>query len=51
MVEARGQNEFAKAAANVELIRYDESKHEVFNSLDYIRRDYYKKIFDFIGDM
>ena len=51
MVEARGQNEFAKAAANVELIRYDESKHEIFNSLDYIRRDYYKKIFDFIGDM
>lgn len=48
LVKAEGQLTFAKKSSDTMVINYTESKHEIFNSVDYIRTDYYARIFDFL---
>ncbi len=42
------QEEFADKAANCKVIKFQGSKHEIFNALDEIIIDYYHKVFEFI---
>lgn len=47
-VKNEGQNKFCSEADNVELVCFDDSKHEIFNALYKDRVNYYKKIFEWI---
>ena len=47
LVMPEAQNEFASIASNCKLIRFEGSKHEIFNATDDIILDYYNRIFDF----
>lgn len=47
LVMPEAQNEFASIAPNCELIRFEGSKHEIFNATDDIILDYYNRVFDF----
>ncbi|MCR5143682.1 MAG: alpha/beta hydrolase [Lachnospiraceae bacterium] len=51
MVKSGGQDKFAENAVNVKMVRYDASKHEIFNASEEIRRDYYLKIYEFLSDL
>lgn len=48
LVKPEGQLRFARASSDIRLIRYEESKHEVFNALTPIREAYYKEVFSFL---
>ncbi len=47
LVAPEGQEEFSKMAENCTLIRFEGSKHEIFNATDDIILEYYEKVFDF----
>lgn len=48
LVKGHGQNEFARRAGDVELVRVKQSRHEIFNALETVRVSYYEKIFHFL---
>lgn len=48
LVQPGPQKTFARTAKNVKLIKYNASKHEIFNATEDIRKDYYKEIFEFL---
>lgn len=50
MVSPGGQNDFAKNTGKTEFVRFEKSKHEVFNAIDEVLVEYYPKIFDFLED-
>lgn len=50
MVKPEGQNRFVKNTSQTELVRYENSKHEIFNATEDIRKDYYKRIFQFLEE-
>lgn len=50
MVKPEGQNRFAQKTPNTCLVRFDDSKHEIFNALEDVRKEYYRKIFYFFAE-
>lgn len=50
MVRPAGQNRFAKEAADVKLIRYEDSKHEVYNATEDIRFASYQAMDQFLNE-
>lgn len=50
MVKPEGQVLFSKNCSNVEFVRYDNAKHEIFNALEDVRKDYYRRVFAFLRD-
>lgn len=48
MVQPEAQNVFAEQSGNTTLVRYEESKHEIFNACDDTRIRYYKDVFFFL---
>lgn len=50
LVNFDGQLKFAERSSNTRIVEYKEAKHELFNSLDYVRVDYYGRIFDFLDE-
>lgn len=48
MVKPKGQELFCKKAKNVQCVRFEQSKHEIFNGTEDILESYYEKIFDFL---
>ena len=50
LVEPSGQLRFARKASDVRIVRYEKSKHEIFNATEEIRRDYYARIFRFLEE-
>ena len=50
LVMPEPQNEFAAKATNCLLIRYEGSKHEIFNATDDIIVEYYNDVFEFLQD-
>lgn len=48
MVKPEGQAAFVSETGQTELIRYETSKHEIFNATWDVRKDYYRRIFDFM---
>ena len=46
MVRPGGQEAFAASTPHTRLVRFPDSKHEIFNATDEMRRDYYQEIFD-----
>lgn len=49
-VKNEGQDKFCKEVENIEFVRFDGSKHEIFNALYKDRVNYYKKIFEWINE-
>ena len=49
LVEPSGQLRFAEKIADTSVVRYPDSKHEIFNATPEIRSDYYARIFDFFA--
>ena len=47
MVKPGGQEKFAARAKNTKLVRFPESKHEIFNGTARIRERYYREVFGF----
>lgn len=47
MVKPGGQEEFAARSKNTKLVRFPESKHEIFNGTARIRERYYREVFAF----
>lgn len=43
-----GQEQFARAAKKTTIVRFPDSKHEIFNGDESILKDYYPAIFDFL---
>ena len=50
MVSPGGQNAFAENTKNTKFVRFDQSKHEVFNATDEIIAKYYPMIFEFLEE-
>lgn len=50
LVEPSAQDAFAKRAGHLEFVRYEKSKHEMFNADDEVRFDYYGRVFRFFDD-
>jgi lysophospholipase len=48
MVDITGQDDFASRAADVRIVRFPESKHEIFNANGSILEDYYAAMFGFL---
>ncbi len=48
LVIPEAQNQFAKLAKNCQVVRFEGSKHEIFNATDDIILEYYNKVFSFI---
>lgn len=51
MVKPAGQLRFAETCKRVRFVRYDDSKHEIFNALEETRKDYYQRIFSFYEEL
>ncbi len=51
VVKPGGQNLFAENTSFTELVVMEDSEHEIYNSNLEIRREYYKRIFDFYSSM
>jgi lysophospholipase len=47
-VKPGGQKRFAKKSKNTKLVVITDSKHEIYNGNDIIRKEYYHKIFSFL---
>ena len=47
MVKPEGQEDFARQSKDTRLVKFPESKHEIFNATDEIREAYYQEIFGF----
>ena len=47
LVMPEAQNEFARLASDCQVIRFEGSKHEIFNATDDIILDFYNIVFDF----
>ncbi|SDI53710.1 lysophospholipase [Pseudobutyrivibrio sp. 49] len=47
LVMSDAQEHFCQKAKNCKLIRFEGSKHEIFNATDEIIQDYYSKIFEY----
>lgn len=47
MVKPAGQEAFVRETAQTQLVRFETSKHEIFNATEDVRREYYKRIFAF----
>lgn len=47
MVRPEGQNRFAEETKQTKLVCFPDSKHEIFNALEDVRKTYYKMIFEF----
>ena len=50
MVRPEGQEYFAEHSKNTRLIRFPESKHELFTATYDIMLPYYKEVFDFYAE-
>ena len=50
LVEPKAHEEFARKAQNVQLMRYDDSHHEIFSDKYETRLDFYTRMFDFISE-
>lgn len=50
MVKPEGQNRFVRETSQTEMVRFEDSKHEIFNALEEVRKPYYKKIFEFLKE-
>ena len=48
LVLPMAQEKFAKKSKNTKMVIFEDSKHEIYNSTDENRKEYYKRIFDFI---
>ncbi|MDD6551489.1 MAG: alpha/beta fold hydrolase [Lachnospiraceae bacterium] len=48
LVDPTGYTDFLAKVPQAEHIKYETSKHEIFNSTDDVRADYYKHIFDWL---
>jgi lysophospholipase len=51
MVKPEGQEAFVRETGQTELVRYENSKHEIFNATADVRQDYYKRIFEFLKSL
>ncbi len=49
MVRPMGQEIFAKESGHTTLVRFPESKHELFNATDEIRSEYFDRVFSFLN--
>lgn len=49
LVKPKGQIRFVAKTPQTKLVVYDESKHEIYSASDEIRRDYFERIFAFLG--
>ena len=49
LVALEPQNEFVRLCQSVKLVRFEESKHEIFNATDEIIMEYWKTIYEFLG--
>lgn len=47
MVRPEGQQYFADHAKHVRMVKYEDSKHEIFNATEEIRKAYYREMFVF----
>lgn len=50
MVLPEPQEEFVEKSKNTRMIRFPESKHEIFNALEDTRREYYQDVFTFFEE-
>ncbi len=50
LVSPEAQNEFCKRVNNCTLIRFEGSKHEIFNATDDIILEYYEAVFNFLNE-
>lgn len=46
-----GYDKFMEKVSDGRQIHFAEAKHEIFNDIDEVREDYYRKIFEFISDV
>ena len=50
MVRAEGQEYFAKNSGNTRIVRFPDSKHELFTATYDIMLPYYEEVFDFYAE-
>lgn len=50
LVLPKAQERFVQLTKNTCLVRYEQSKHEIFNALPNVRKEYYNKMFLFIEE-
>ena len=50
MVMPKGQEIFVERSGNTRMVRYKDSKHEIFNATPEIRDAYYREIFTFLEE-
>ena len=50
MVKPEGQNRFVQETKQTRMVRFEDSKHEIFNALEEVRKPYYKNIFEFLNE-
>ena len=48
MVMPKGQEIFVERSGNTRMVRYEDSKHEIFNATSKIREAYYQEIYTFL---
>ena len=51
LVNMSGHEKFARRAANVRHINFEEAKHELYNDVDEVREEYFNSIFKFTSHM
>lgn len=49
LVEAEPQQHLAELSENIEFVRFDKSKHEIFNATEDVRLEYYSKLMEFFN--